>query len=255
MYRTPFTKLAVHGQEALGLPKDATIGEDSNFLLSGGDSLKALHLREGIRAAAGEASPELLEIILDGTFSDVLSHVTGAAQTATPASRPLSPSGAPKRPTDLPSAVPAKREREESKAAEETWAAKVLRRAGEVVDINIPKISVPGDALNQKSSGQDVLDLRLSWSSDTGRCVDASPVLLVRYRTDQSPAEGTTTVIIGSHSHRIQALDLTSGSLVWERVLGGRIEASAAVSRCGSLVVVGWFPLEDLISSKTTSPV
>uniref|UniRef100_H2UT81 Aminoadipate-semialdehyde dehydrogenase n=1 Tax=Takifugu rubripes TaxID=31033 RepID=H2UT81_TAKRU len=241
VYHTLFTKLAVHGQEALGLPEDVTIDEDSNFLLSGGDSLKALHLHEDILAAAGEASPELLEIILDGTFSDVLSHVTRTAQTATPGNRPLSPSGVAKRHTDLPNAAPTKRERKESKAAEETWAVKVLRRAGEVVDINIPETSVPDDALKQKSSEKDVLDLSLSWSSDTGRCVDASPVLLLRYRTDQCPAEGKTTVIIGSHSHRIQALDLISGSLVWERVLGGRIEASAAVSRCGSLVVVGCY--------------
>lgn len=239
MYHTLFTKLAVHGQEALGLPKDVTIDVDSNFLLSGGDSLKALRLHEDILTAAGEASPELLEIILDGTFSDVLSHVTRAAQTATPGNRPVSPSGVTKRHTDLPNAAQTKRERKESKAAEETWAVKVLRRAGEVVDINIPEASVPDDALKQRSSGKDVLDLSLSWSSDTGRCVDASPVLLLRYRTDQSPAEGKTTVIIGSHSHRLQALDLISGSLAWERVLGGRIEASAAVSRCGSLVVVG----------------
>lgn len=236
MYQTLFTKLAVHGQEALGLPKDVTIDEDSNFLLSGGDSLKALRLHEDILAATGEASPDLLELILDGTFSNVLTHVRRAAQTATTGNGPLSPSGVAKRHTDLP---PTKRERKESKAAEETWAVKVLRRAGEVVDINIPETSVPDDALKQKSSGKDVLDLSLSWSSDTGRCVDASPLLLLRYRTDQSPAEGKTTVIIGSHSHRIQALDLISGSLAWERVLGGRIEASAAVSGCGSLVVVG----------------
>lgn len=248
-----YIKLAVCGQEVLGLPKDATIDEDSNFLLSGGDSLKALHLCEDILTAAGAASADLLEVVLDGTFSDVLSHVTRAAQTATLENRHL-PSGQVKRHSDVPPAAPTKRERKRSIVAEETWAVKVLRRAGEVVDIRIPKPILPDDAIKQNnSSGQDGVDLSLSWSSDTGRCVDASPVLLVRYRTDQSPDEGKPTVIIGSHSHRIQALDLISGSLVWERVLGGRIEASAAVSHCGSLVVVGQFlDLKlDLISSKT----
>lgn len=249
-----YIKLAVCGQEVLGLPKDATIDEDSNFLLSGGDSLKALHLCEDILTAAGAASADLLEVVLDGTFSDVLSHVTRAAQTATLENRHLRPSGQVKRHSDVPPAAPTKRERKRSIVAEETWAVKVLRRAGEVVDIRIPKPILPDDAIKQNnSSGQDGVDLSLSWSSDTGRCVDASPVLLVRYRTDQSPDEGKPTVIIGSHSHRIQALDLISGSLVWERVLGGRIEASAAVSHCGSLVVVGQFlDLKlDLISSKT----
>lgn len=244
------------GQEVLGLPKDVTIDEDSNFLLSGGDSLKALHLCEDILIAAGAASADLLEVVLDGTFSDVLSHVTRAAQTATLENRPLSPSGQGKRHSDGPPAAPTKRERKQSTAAEETWAVKVLRRAGEVVDIKVPETIVPDDAIKQNhSSGQDVLELSLSWSSDTGRCVDASPVLLVRYRTDQSLDEGKPTVIIGSHSHRIQALDLISGSLVWERVLGARIEASAAVSHCGSLVVVGQF-LDltlGLVSSKTAS--
>lgn len=258
VYHTLFTKLSVRGQEALGLPKDATVDEDSNFLLSGGDSLKALHLHEDILAAAGAASSELLEIILDGTFSNVLSHVTRAAPTATHQDEPLPPSGLAKRHADIPSAAPTtKRERKQSVAAAEMWAGKVLRRAGEVLDINIPETNVPDDVLEQNSTGQDILDLSVSWSSDTGRCVDASPVLLVRYGADRSPDEGKTTVIIGSHSHRIQALDLIGGSLAWERVLGDRIEASAAVSRCGSLVVVGRFlPKDltlDLISRKSTS--
>lgn len=200
--------------------------------MSGGDSLKALHLCEDLLATAGAAPAGLLEVVLDGTFSDVLSHVTRAA---TLESRPLSPSGGVKRHAGVAPAAPRKRERKQ-----ERWAGKVLRRAGEEVDISVPKTVVSDDAITH-SSGRGVLDLRLSWSSDTGRCVDASPVLLLRYRTDQSPDEGKPTVIIGSHSHRVQALDLISGSLVWERVLGGRIEASAAVSHCGSLVVVGQF--------------
>lgn len=231
-----------------------TIAEDSNFLLSGGDSLQALHLCEDILTAVGAAPQDLLQVVLDGTFSDVLSHIAEAAPTATIENRPLSPSRQGKRHSDVPPEVPMKRGRKLPIVADETWAVKVLRRAGEVVDI--PKTIVPDDAIKPNDpSGQRVLELGLSWSSDTGRCVDASPVLLVRYRTDQSPAEGKPTVIIGSHSHRIQALDLISGNLVWERVLGGRMEASAAVSRCGSLVVVGPFSdlTPDLIFSKTAS--
>uniref|UniRef100_A0AAV2KWD1 Uncharacterized protein n=1 Tax=Knipowitschia caucasica TaxID=637954 RepID=A0AAV2KWD1_KNICA len=49
------------------------------------------------------------------------------------------------------------------------------------------------------------------------------------------------TVFIGSHSHRMQALDLDSGNVIWERVLGDRIEASATVSQCGTLVIVGCY--------------
>ncbi|KAI3369008.1 hypothetical protein L3Q82_025980 [Scortum barcoo] len=233
-------------QETLGLPEDATIEEKSNFLLSGGDSLKALHLCEDILTAVGATSAELLQVVLDGTFSDILDHVERVTLM-----RPLqnSPSEAKKRPADAPSAAPVKRERKQSTATGETLAIKVIRRAGEVMEMKIrtPEThsNVRTDARGEKDSSKkqrdDALDLSLSWSSDTGRCVDASPVLLVQERADQRSGVATTTVFIGSHSHRIQALDLITGSLLWERVLGDRIEASAAVSHCGSLVVIGCY--------------
>ncbi|XP_041791276.1 beta-alanine-activating enzyme isoform X2 [Chelmon rostratus] len=236
-------------QETLGLPEDASVDEDSSFLSSGGDSLKALHLCEDILAAVGVTSPELLEAILDGTFSDVLRHVTRAAlNTLFENSRSSLPK-AKKRHTDAPSVAPAKRERQASAAAEETRAVRVLRRAGEVIEMKIrnPETheNLQGNALGGRDSGEkgggDALGLSLSWSSDTGRCVDASPVILVQDRSDQTADEGQASVFIGSHSHRIQALDLTDGSLLWERVLGDRIEASAAVSHCGTLVVIGCY--------------
>ncbi|KAF1386130.1 hypothetical protein PFLUV_G00114970 [Perca fluviatilis] len=239
-------------QETLGLPEDAAIEEDSNFLLSGGDSLKALCLCEDILAAVGGSSLELLKVLLDGTFSDVLRHV--ARVTLMPPLENSQPSPeSKKRDADAPPVAPAKRERTESTAAEraqgETWAVKVVRRAGEVMELQTgsPEANktLQADALGEKSSSKDpsgdVLGLSLSWSSDTGRCVDASPVLLVQHRTDRSSDEGRRTVFIGSHSHRIQALDLTDGRLLWEQVLGDRIEASAAVSHCGSLVVIGCY--------------
>ncbi|XP_027146442.1 beta-alanine-activating enzyme isoform X2 [Larimichthys crocea] len=225
-------------KETLGLPEDATIDEESSFLLSGGDSLKALHLCEDILSAVGATSPELLEVILDGTFSDILGHVTRITLMLPP----LEKSQAKKRHADAPSAAPAKAERKESSAADETRAVTVIRRAGEVIGMKVRETNIRADALGEKESSKkrrdDALGLSLSWSSDTGRCVDASPVLLVRDRTDEGE---TTTVFIGSHSHRIQALDLITGGLLWERVLGDRIEASAAVSHCGSLVVVGCY--------------
>ncbi|KAM9357795.1 beta-alanine-activating enzyme [Symphorus nematophorus] len=234
-------------QEILGLPEDVTIDEESNFLLSGGDSLKALHLCEDILTAVGVTSPELLEVILDGTFSDVKHHVERVTLTPLLENSPSSLPEAKKHPADAPSVGPAKRGHKESTAAEETRAVKVLRRAGDVMEMKIrnPETNknFQADALEdfRKKLGDEALCLSLSWSSDTGRCVDASPVLVVRDRPDRMSDEGQTTVFIGSHSHRIQALDLISGKLLWERVLGDRIEASAAVSRCGSLVVIGCY--------------
>ncbi|XP_029285860.1 beta-alanine-activating enzyme [Cottoperca gobio] len=240
-------------QETLGLPEDATIDEKSSFLMSGGDSLKALRLCEDILTAVGATSPELLEVVLDGTFSDVLRHVGRVTLMPPLENSQSSSSEAKKRHADAPSVVVAKRERTESAASErlqgETWAVKVIRRAGEVIEMQIrtPELNeksqaeAPGEKDSSRKGRGDVLGLSLSWSSDTGRCVDASPVLLVQPTTDPRSDEGKTTVFIGSHSHRIQALDLTAGSLLWERVLGDRIESSAAVSHCGSLVVIGCY--------------
>ncbi|KAM9849322.1 beta-alanine-activating enzyme [Aulostomus maculatus] len=231
-------------QGALGLAENAAIDEESNFLFSGGDSLKALRLCEDILTATGVSSPQLLEVILDGTFLDVLCHITKV--TVPLESCPLPQSEAKKRQAEALTGTLAKRECQEPTAAARPQgpAGKVLRRAGEVRDISHAETnSFQADVLRGKHRSGDadvesrVLGLSVSWSSDTGRCVDASPVLLVQ----EEPGEAKTTVFIGSHSHRMQALDLDTGSLLWERVLGGRIEASAAVSRCGRLVVIGCY--------------
>lgn len=227
-------------QASLGLSKDLPINEDSNFLLSGGDSLKALVLCEDILTSAGLTSPELLEIILDGTFSDILHHIAKVKLVAPLEKNTHSMSEAQKRHSENSSPVPAKREHRESEEGA-TERFKVIKRAGEVLEIHSEKstedfLTVGDVGLNKNSSELKTASLQLSlrWSSDTGRCVDASPVVLVQHGA-------RTAVFIGSHSHRMQALDVDSGSLIWERVLGDRIEASAAVSRCGTLVIVGCY--------------
>ncbi|XP_019381580.1 PREDICTED: acyl-CoA synthetase family member 4 isoform X2 [Gavialis gangeticus] len=74
------------------------------------------------------------------------------------------------------------------------------------------------------------------WTTSTGKCVDASPLVIVPVTDDMS-----ATVYIGSHSHTMQAIDLDSGKIKWERILGDRIESSACVSKCGSFIVVGGY--------------
>ncbi|XP_069378484.1 beta-alanine-activating enzyme [Paralichthys olivaceus] len=242
-------------QDTLGLPEDVTVDEESNFLLSGGDSLKALHLCEDILSAVGVTSPELLEVVLDGSFSDILRYIARVTlmppHENSPSSRPESK----KRHADAASVVLAKRQHRESQSAAEErpqgekQAFKVIRRAGEVIEMNVrneeTRSVFQADAIAEnnlsKKTRDDAVGLCLSWSSDTGRCVDASPVLLIHERTDHRSDEAKITVFIGSHSHRIQALDLDTGSLLWERVLGDRIEASAAVSHSGTLVIVGCY--------------
>uniref|UniRef100_A0A3B3BVQ3 Aminoadipate-semialdehyde dehydrogenase n=1 Tax=Oryzias melastigma TaxID=30732 RepID=A0A3B3BVQ3_ORYME len=206
----------------------------SNFLLSGGDSLKAVRLCEDIGAAVGAPSPQLLEVLLDGTFSELWRHVALMLE-----GRPSSSHQAKKRHADPPSAA-AKRE---WKPAEKR-AVRVLQRAGRVTQMNMTDSSetLEDAGLRGAESHRAVkVEMSLSWASDTGRCVDASPMLLVIDGANQSSDGCRTTVFIGSHSHRVQALDLGTGGVLWERVLGGRVEASAAASPCGSLIIVGCY--------------
>jgi acyl-CoA synthetase len=80
------------------------------------------------------------------------------------------------------------------------------------------------------------MEFRVRWKSDTGKCVDASPLVVI-------PAvnKSSITVYIGSHSHRMKAIDLYSGKVKWEQILGDRIESSACLSKCGNFIVVGKF--------------
>ncbi|XP_051894346.1 beta-alanine-activating enzyme isoform X2 [Pristis pectinata] len=80
------------------------------------------------------------------------------------------------------------------------------------------------------------VSFEIRWKSDTAKCVDASPLLVI------SGNDGSdVTVYIGSHSHRMQAIDVLSGEIKWERILGDRIESSACMSRCGNFIIVGCY--------------
>ncbi|KAF4070939.1 hypothetical protein AMELA_G00279150 [Ameiurus melas] len=276
-------------KECLGLCDDGVVADDAHFMLSGGDSLQALRLFDYITVTMDTAFAGLLEVILDGSFSDVLKHITATHQD------PIKTSGK-RQPKSSASVVPSKRYHREVdsdfdlevilppvvSSERSTMRFVVVRRAGDVVfldylqenyqsaELSPLPISKPsliatnsssvkakdiihvsrdipsGDGQSHHcNSGSGVtsqpgitkdskpLGLQVCWSSDTGRCVDASPVLLV--------GPERTTVFIGSHSHRLQALDLSNGEVVWERVLGDRLESSAAVSKCGTLVALGCY--------------
>ncbi|XP_026800246.3 beta-alanine-activating enzyme isoform X1 [Pangasianodon hypophthalmus] len=267
-------------KECLGLCDDGVVTDDAHFMLSGGDSLQALRLFDYITVTMETASAGLLEVILDGSFSDVLKHITATHQN------PIKTSGK-RQAEDSASVVPSKRYHTEVdsnfdpegilppvvSSERSNMRFVVVRRAGGVVfwdyflkreqrlvtnstgasdnmdkiQENYPSaeplfISKPSQQCNAGSgvttqSGitkdSQPLGLQVCWSSDTGRCVDASPVLLI--------GPERATVFIGSHSHRLQALDLSSGEVVWERVLGDRLESSAAVSKCGTLVALGCY--------------
>ncbi|NXT75584.1 ACSF4 enzyme, partial [Zapornia atra] len=82
------------------------------------------------------------------------------------------------------------------------------------------------------------LALRVRWKSNTRKCVDASPLVVIPSKEEVS---APVSVYVGSHSHAMQAIDLDLGEIKWEKSLGGRIESSACVSKCGRFIVVGCY--------------
>ncbi|XP_070554130.1 beta-alanine-activating enzyme-like [Ptychodera flava] len=89
-----------------------------------------------------------------------------------------------------------------------------------------------GDVALNPGDGRQVY-LHQMWQCDTGKCVDASP-LLVSNRSG-------STIYIGSHSHKFMAISTATGEALWVAELGDRVESSACVSKCGSFVVVGCY--------------
>ncbi|XP_072171423.1 beta-alanine-activating enzyme-like [Diadema setosum] len=71
------------------------------------------------------------------------------------------------------------------------------------------------------------------WRVDTGKCVDASP-LIVKTSTG-------TNVFIGSHSGRFLAIAMETGEVLWQTILTDRVESSACLSACGKFVIVGCY--------------
>ncbi|XP_054488650.2 beta-alanine-activating enzyme isoform X1 [Agelaius phoeniceus] len=80
------------------------------------------------------------------------------------------------------------------------------------------------------------LALCVRWRSNTRKCVDASPLVIIPAKEAVS-----ASVYIGSHSHAMQAIGLDQGEIKWEKTLGDRIESSACVSKCGNFIVVGCY--------------
>ncbi|TSN30201.1 Acyl-CoA synthetase family member 4 [Bagarius yarrelli] len=276
-------KLQALWKECIGLCDDGVVADNAHFMLCGGDSLQAMRLFDYIKVTMATASEGLLEVILDGSFSDILKHITAAHQNPVKKlNKRLS--------EDSPSVVLSKKRYQPADLGFNTKGIVppvgsseggkrkflVVRRAGDVVfqdcfpnrelvantkeeSDNMDRVQeeypslahslLPIDKTNLTvTSGSPVqptdiqvlsgdrlkpLNLQVRWSSDTGKCVDASPVVLVGSKR--------VTVFIGSHSHRLQALDLSTGEVVWERVLGNRLESSAVVSRCGTMVALGCY--------------
>lgn len=256
------------------------VPDDSLFLSSGGDSFKSIWLLNEIEKLVGTSIPGLLEIILSSSILEIYNHIlqtvfpdedlTLIKNFAT--KRKFSNVNQEEtngKSLHQKSVIPLSYNNERT-------AFIALSRGSQILSLNTALNTKLGhcpsvysnDLISQTNSkhmkslnpsvltgeskdpscvaevseegplltGTEKMELRVRWRSDTGKCVDASPLVVIP-AVDKSSA----TVYIGSHSHRMMAVDLYSGKVKWEQILGGRIESSAYVSKCGNFIVVGKF--------------
>uniref|UniRef100_A0A9L0I4S6 Beta-alanine-activating enzyme n=1 Tax=Equus asinus TaxID=9793 RepID=A0A9L0I4S6_EQUAS len=254
------------------------IPDESLFLNSGGDSLKSIRLLNEIEKLVGTSVPGLLEIILNSSILEIYNHIvqtvfpdedlTFSKNYAT--KRKFSDINQETSGKSLHqnSVMPLNCDKKIN-------AFIALSRGGQILSVNttrpLTKLghcpsacssdlisqtntqnveSLNPPALSGKSKDPscvaeffseegtpvieaEKMELCVRWMSDTGKCVDASPLVVIP-AVDKSSA----TVYIGSHSHRMMAVDLYSGKVKWEQILGDRVESSACVSKCGNFIVV-----------------
>ncbi|XP_075113486.1 putative acyl-activating enzyme 19 isoform X3 [Nicotiana tabacum] len=75
--------------------------------------------------------------------------------------------------------------------------------------------------------------MRERWMVYMESCVDASPLVVFKERS--------AYLFVGAHSHKFLCIDATSGLVLWEIKLEGRVESSAAVLHDFSQVVIGCY--------------
>ncbi|KAJ8565722.1 hypothetical protein K7X08_008298 [Anisodus acutangulus] len=75
--------------------------------------------------------------------------------------------------------------------------------------------------------------MREQWMVYMESCVDASPLVVFKERS--------VYLFIGAHSHKFFCIDATSGLVLWEIKLQGRVESSAAIVDDFSQVIVGCY--------------
>ncbi|XP_037685788.1 beta-alanine-activating enzyme isoform X2 [Choloepus didactylus] len=251
------------------------VPEESLFLNSGGDSLKSIRLLNEIENLVGTSVPGLLEIILTSSILEIYNHIL---QTVFPdEDLPVSKGYVTKRKFSDFNQGETSGKSDMLLNYDEINACIALSRGNQILSLNTTRFLTKlepcpsacssslisqTDISNMKNSnpptlmakleapsciakdsedeiaivGAEKLELHVRWKSDTGKCVDASPLVIIPV-IDKSSA----TVYIGSHSHRMKAVDLYSGKVKWEQILGDRIESSACISNCGNFVIVGCY--------------
>jgi hypothetical protein len=189
-------------KDILSLKTD--IDKTGNFIESGGDSLKALLFIDKLEHEFQQLHVSLktnllLDVLLNRSFGDVLTLIERELK-------------------DQPGSCFVDSEKSRKRMKQE--------------DTGNEKIEKQPAVRLRDSNKSGKLRIELEWKVDTGKCVDASPRILVTSLQQE-------LVFIGSHSHKFLCVNGASGELKWSFEANDRIESSACVSKCGQFVVFG----------------
>lgn len=190
--------------------------DDSNFLESGGDSIRAVMLMEHLQQLLHCNITASFDSLMHDTFENFLVSIRECVMQSINNNRSNASSS-------LLSIY----------SLQESHISIVKRRkteaSKEFADIILSRwnyflegvSSVP----TEKRFPEDSI---LLWSHNLLKCIDASPLLVY--------VKGRKFVFVGSHSSVFCCLDATTGNVVWSKHLSGRIEASPSINRAGTSV-------------------
>lgn len=198
--------------------------KDSNFIKSGGDSIKALQMTIEIEFFFSLNFPRLYELLTNNTFKDICEYLgveDKGSNSFTPSiSKPLNSSS----------------EITTGKNTVQNTCFRTISRLGTESFCHCSEIDcfISLDT-NKNKKLRASFDLKVSWTLDLNKCIDASPLIVIT----QTERKCQHYCLIGSHSGRFCCVDIDSGKMVWDLNLLDRIESSACIDKTARYVYVG----------------
>nr|XP_042911125.1 beta-alanine-activating enzyme isoform X2 [Parasteatoda tepidariorum] len=205
--------------------------EDSNFIISGGDSISALQLSSNIEWAFQINVPNLVDRILNSSFCNVVklvqSHLHDAEKITVKEANNCDVLQ--KNPTLFPSKRKCIKRLNSDNQCYQVFSKQecVTRCACGCDHSNI--------MYNLKNIPHSSFSLIPMFKFDLKKCIDASPCIVHYLKSDE------LFCYIGSHAGIFSCINITKEDMEWETVLPNRIESSACLSSCGNFVFVGCY--------------
>ncbi len=191
--------------------------DSSNFILSGGNSLKALvfieHLDDYLRTFHSTISELVSNKLLDVLLNEPLSCLKNLLISGQSHQNILE-----KNQNNLI---------KKAKLSNETQNFQISNQK------NVGWIGKTQSYCESIQTPIEYSNLDIKWTYDTFKCVDATPLLLI------DKEKNTEFAFIGSHSCKFVCVHAQTGKLCWLFEAQDRIESSACLSSCGKFVMFG----------------